>query len=647
MVKSMRNAIDKIKCTLTNHDIELWEIIAIESVLKAKVLQIDSELHLYNHDYAQLQIDEQRKISHLINSVDRTMLEYEAKLWECIENKAEIQRNLAILKGEQKHSSTENSDFVQNQQLFEPFYYNSDDHIPELNYLEIKLEEKHEIVEPINALSTAVQLAGYSTAKPAIENAEDSMASRAVDEEPKVPAECNVCHKTFNDKYYLKIHKEIHGGRVYDCNICNKVFTTRSRFRYHRKQHVKQGHPIERLEHKCRLCTQKCESVKMLKEHMNLRHDGEKAFRCRHCEQLFDERIKLKEHEFNHIGKYECYMCHRTYADKYFLRKHLKIHWNDSPDRCGDCGKVFMSQSKLRQHIYTNHRREDLTANYLCNECGKCFFTQQQLRIHLPTHSAEKPWACEFCDKSFKQKSTLKFHIENKHTQTDVRYSCDQCAKMFLSKSSMRKHRTVHNRIEELKCPICGKYQPDNHTFKMHTKAHSGVKPFRCTELECNKYFRNTRERTLHVQRVHQKTRPHKCDVCNEGFFNRQQLNIHILEHTGERPFPCGDCASRFKTAGQLKQHKLTAHSDARPYKCNQCDSAFKQSGLLQRHVRGHENAKPYACTRCDARFADSSYINIHMRTHTGEKPYSCEVCGRQFIDQRNMKKHMKIHKNS
>lgn len=54
------------------------------------------------------------------------------------------------------------------------------------------------------------------------------------------------------------------------------------------------------------------------------------------------------------------------------------------------------------------------------------------------------------------------------------------------------------------------------------------------------------------------------CPVCGKAFYSRnrrQDLQRHLLSHTGERPFPCPFCPYRASLKGNLKKHIHGLHS--------------------------------------------------------------------------------------
>ncbi len=317
---------------------------------------------------------------------------------------------------------------------------------------------------------------------------------------------------------------------------------------------------------------------------------------------------------------------------------------------CPICSKGFRSVSKLARHMRTHTGEKP----FKCDVCEKSFSDSSALTLHHKKSGGKcVGYECQGCNQSFNQKELLLKHIAEHIQENEVKnsvnkkklFTCEFCGKIFKKLSHYMRHVRTHTGEKPYKCDVCEESFVEAHLLAKHLVKHTGEERFKCPE--CEDRFSMSKQVTNHRIIVHGlmvsdkriRDKNKLCTICGE-WFSTQNFKSHQRRHNGDTKYKCDVCGME---CSSLVTHMRT-HTGEKPYQCNECNKSFSLRGSLTSHKRIHSGVKPYKCSYCEKGFCWKNNLTKHERTHTGDRPYTCDKCEAKFAYSFQFREHLKIH---
>ncbi|XP_031766475.1 zinc finger protein 57-like [Galleria mellonella] len=293
-------------------------------------------------------------------------------------------------------------------------------------------------------------------------------------------------------------------------------------------------------------------------------HKGK--FMCFYCCEMFDLSSQLKEHTSNHPGVDIAELLLRCV----YSHNRTKLDFSDA--WCTICPKEIENFEDYLAHIYEHHDLEfeetairpfdefKLSDDCIkCSECEETFknFSTLQYHIHKTHVNVDiGRYLCEVCGKAFTKLTNVDNHVKQTHSVQ----KCKKCKQTFPSRYALDAHVDSVHKKDALKCPLCPKILGTRYLKRRHLALVHDHKSAQLACDICSMIFTRNCKLQMHKRRVHYKEKNMTCEVCGYVAFNMESLKRHMVSHDDWRPFQCDICQKTFQRKPTLKMH-LKTHS--------------------------------------------------------------------------------------
>lgn len=282
-------------------------------------------------------------------------------------------------------------------------------------------------------------------------------------------ATCGVCGERPDPPEDLRRHLEAH-NKLCRCETCGRYFLTKRGLEQHSVtcQTGRRAPPKDTTgSFQCDRCPRSFSFRSELHTHY-ITHSGETPYRCEVCGKGLSTFPSYARHKLKHSGQrnYSCKECGKTFSCEFYMKRHQKTHGvREKPHLCEICSKAFLTKTELKVHQARMHGEAPAV---VCPVCGKTL--RGALGSHMKIHNQERPFSCSECGATFRTNSALKNHLDI-HLQRK-RFSCSVCQYKCSRKEHLKVHMSTHTGLKPYRCPECDQGFTQSHCLKSHMRSH-------------------------------------------------------------------------------------------------------------------------------------------------------------------------------
>lgn len=190
-----------------------------------------------------------------------------------------------------------------------------------------------------------------------------------------------------------------------------------------------------------------------------------------------------------------------------------------------------------------------------CRICMKTFACNSALEIHYRSHTKERPFKCDVCDRGFSTKGNMKQHMLT-HKIRDLPPNLYTTTTTTASTTAAPLAITFH---QQPRTPSIADSNSQTSVTMSLTEVENGGRKDEANGMRSPESRGGSDRRSSGsspgARRSSSHVSKHVCSVCLKPFSSHSALQIHMRTHTGDKPFKCTICGRAFTTKGNLKVH--------------------------------------------------------------------------------------------